>query len=92
MNLHERFERNLRELPCIIGYQMNLGCRCEELHHAGPADERDDMNQVPLCREHHQGPLGVHGLHRREFERRYNLSPLKMIAITRRLYLQRFGA
>lgn len=88
----ERFENNLRELPCIVGYVMGMACRCEELHHVGPADERDDMNQVPICVEHHKGATGVHGLHRREFARRYKLSDLKMLAVTRRLYLRRFGA
>lgn len=91
MNL-QQYETRLRALPCIVGFVMGMGCRCEDLHHAGPADERDDMNQVPLCREHHEGATGVHGLHRREFARRYKLSDLKMLAITRRLYMREYGA
>lgn len=87
-----QYEARLRQLPCIVGFHIGLTCRCEELHHAGPADERDDMNLVPLCNAHHEGPLGVHGLHRRAFERHYRLSDFKMLAITRRLYMKEFGA
>lgn len=86
------YERNLRELPCIVGTVTGEDCSCETLHHVGMPEDRDDMNQVPLCNEHHQGATGVHGLHRREFARRYKLSDLKLLAITRRLYIQRFGA
>lgn len=88
----QQFEARLRQLPCIVGHHIGQECRCEELHHAGPHDERDDMNQVPLCQQHHTGPMGVHGLHRRAFERHYRLSDFKMLAITRRLYMKEFGA
>lgn len=88
----KQYEQRLRALPCVVGVHTGQGCGCEELHHVGDAEERDDMNQVPLCHEHHQGSTGVHGLRRRAFEARYKLSDLKMLAITRRLYLKEFGA
>lgn len=88
----EQYEARLRQLPCVVGHHIGLGCQCEELHHAGPHEERDDANLVPLCHEHHQGPMGVHGLHRRAFERHYRLSDFKMLAITRRLYMKEFNA
>lgn len=85
-----QYETRLRLLPCVVGFHMGLGCPCEELHHVGPADERDDTNQVPICVAHHKGPNGVHGLHRREFAMRYKLSDLQMLAIVRRLYMKEF--
>lgn len=88
----QQYETRLRQLPCIVGTVTGQGCPCETLHHVGDAEDRDDMNQVPLCEEHHQGATGVHGLHRREFARRYKLNDLKLLAITRRLYLREFGA
>lgn len=87
-----QYESRLRALPCVVGFHIGLGCSCEELHHVGDADERDDTNQVPICVEHHKGATGVHGLHRREFHRRYRLSDLQMLAITRRLYMKEYGA
>lgn len=88
----DQYEARLRALPCIVGTVTDEGCKCETLHHVGMPTDRDDMNQVPLCDDHHQGPLGVHGLHRREFERRYKLNDLKLLAITRRLYMKEYGA
>lgn len=95
MSPQERFETRLRLLPCIVAHHIGTTDLCEgaiTLHHVGPDTERDDMNQAPLCYGHHQGPMGVHGLHRRAFERHYRLSDLKLLAITRRLYLKEFGA
>lgn len=88
----KQYEARLRTLPCIVGTVTGEGCRCETLHHVGMPTDRDDMNQVPLCEAHHQGPLGVHGLHRRAFESYYRLNDLKLLAITRRLYLKEFNA
>jgi hypothetical protein len=88
----QQYEDRLRALPCIVCFHMSLKGRCQELHHLGDAEERDDTNQVPLCFDHHQGPNGIHGLHRREFHRRYRLSDLQMLAITRRLYMKEYGA
>lgn len=88
----DQYEARLRALPCIVGTVTGQGCKCEELHHVGAAEDRDDMNQVPLCLEHHKGSTGVHGLHRRAFAARYKLNDLKLLAITRRLYLKEFGA
>lgn len=88
----EQYETRLRMLPCVVGVHIGQACRTEELHHLGDPEERDDLNQVGLCREHHQGPTGVHGLRRREFHRRYKLSDLQMLAIQRRLYLKEYGA
>lgn len=88
----QQYEARLRLLPCIVGYVMGMACRCEELHHVGDAEDRDDMNLAPLCHEHHEGATGVHGLHRRAFKARYRLNDLRLLAITRRLYMKEFGA
>lgn len=89
MNL-DKYESRLRTLPCVVGYVMGQPCQCEELHHAGEAEERNDWAQVPLCKEHHTGGTGVHGLHRRTFHARYRLSDVRMLAITRELYAKEF--
>lgn len=89
MNL-AKYEQRLRELPCIVGHVMGQACKCEELHHAGEATERNDWAQVPLCKEHHVGASGVHGLHRRTFHMRYKLTDVKMLALTRELYAKEY--
>jgi len=89
MNL-DRYEARLRQLPCIVGFKMGMGCKCEELHHAGDPSERDDWAQVPLCFEHHQGATGIHGLRRRTFHMKYQLTDVQMLAMTRKLYAQAY--
>lgn len=93
MNL-QRYEARLRLLPCVVCFSHEGRMTpCEELHHVGdPATERNDWNQIPICQTHHTGPNGVHGLHRREFVRRYKLTDLQMVAITRALYAKEFNA
>ena len=88
MNL-TRYEARLRDLPCAVGHALGLGCRCEELHHAGDATDRDDWNQIPVCRTHHQGPQGIHPS-RRAFENRTKLTEMKLLAVTRKLYAMRY--
>jgi hypothetical protein len=88
----DQYEARLRQLPCVVGVVTGQGCRTEELHHVGDPSERNDWAQVCLCREHHQGATGVHGLRRRVFESRYKLSDVKMLAITRELYAKEFNA
>ena len=91
MNL-QTFETRLRLLPCVVCHHMGMDGRCEELHHAGHDTDRSDWNQVPLCAAHHQGPNGIHGLKRRGFESRYNITEMDLLAITRKLYAKEFNA
>jgi hypothetical protein len=86
------YHRRLFALPCIVGHHMGMACRCEEIHHVGDAEERDDFAVVGLCVEHHRGATGVHGLHRRAFHARYKLTDVQMLAIARRLYAKEYGA
>ena len=70
-------------LPCVIC----LYCVGEkrfgvQVHHVGDAHERDDWAVAPLCPEHHQGPTGVHGLHRKGFERMWKVTDVKLLAWT----------
>ena len=88
MNL-DKYEARLRQLPCVVGVHTGQECRCEELHHAGDATDRDDWNQIPVCRTHHQGPLGIHPS-RRAFENRYKTTEMKLLALTRKLYAKEY--
>ena len=86
----DKYEQRLRQLPCVVGVVTGQGCACEELHHAGATTDRDDWNQIPVCREHHQGASGIHGLRRRGFEARYKTTEMKLLALTRKLYAKEF--
>lgn len=47
-----------------------------ELHHirTGGWGKGDYKTIIPLCREHHQGNTGVHGMGTKAFERHYGLT------------------
>jgi Recombination enhancement, RecA-dependent nuclease len=92
MNLQE-WKELVHGLPCVVCF-LQTGKRVYgvEAHHL--ESDRDDLSdwlEVPLCRDHHQGPNGVHGLHRRAFYTRYKLDDLALIAGTIKLFAMEHG-
>lgn len=73
-------------IGCILCRHLGYGETPPQLHHIredqGMSQRASDYLVVPLCREHHQGDTGFHGLGEREFERRYKLSELDLLAMT----------
>lgn len=68
---------------------LGFGAECAgrvELHHPreeqGAAQRASDWLVIPLCREHHQGPLGIH--RRKSFFGRTKLEELDLLAATLR--------
>lgn len=70
--------RRLPCVPCLLIFGKTHPC--EEVHHVESVrDELSDLLIIPTCRAMHQGPIGIHGLHRRQFERRYKIDELAML-------------
>ena len=74
-------------LPCVLCRHMGLGIKYGvHVHHIregqGAAQRADDMLTVALCPDHHQGPLGLHGLGVKGFYRQYRLDELDLLAMT----------
>jgi hypothetical protein len=61
---------------------MGLGTMDAEVHHLFDSASRSDFLTAALCKEHHMGATGFHGLGQRAFERRYKLSELDLLALT----------
>lgn len=78
----KRHMDRVRQLPCVPCLMIfGVSHPCEHLHHVESVrDELSDCLVVPCCIEIHEGAGGIHGLHRRGFERRYKVTELKMIA------------
>jgi len=71
------------KLCCVICfYKLGIDTRPVHVHHV--TVPRDDFAVAPLCPEHHQGPTGVHGLHRRGFEMMWKLGEIDLLALTNR--------
>lgn len=90
MSASDHMER-VASCPCVLCWKK-LGKKTYgvHVHHAGPVETRSDWLVVSLCPEHHTGPTGVHGAHRREFERMWKVDDFKLLAWTNEA-LQRFA-
>jgi len=82
----KRHKSKVAALGCYICRMLGLGITPPQLHHIregrGMSQRADDVLVIPLCREHHQGDTGLHGLGTREFTRRYRVSELDILADT----------
>lgn len=57
---------------CILCYYLGYGEGSPaQLHHIRRTKPRDQSPIIPLCREHHTGDRGIHGMGRKAFEREY---------------------
>lgn len=82
----------LHDLPCVVCDLLGLEqLSVTEAHHVESIrDALSDYCAVSLCRDHHQGAMGVHGLSRRGFERFYKLNDVDLLALTIRA-LEKYG-
>lgn len=72
----------VRRLGCVLCKHLGLGETPADAHHAFDTAARSDWLTVALCREHHQGASGFHGLGQKAFERRYKLTEADLLAMT----------
>lgn len=74
------------DIGCILCHHLGYGQTPAQLHHVregqGMSQRASDFLVIPLCREHHQGDTGIHGLGTKAFERTYNLTELDLLAMT----------
>lgn len=87
----DEWKELIHGLPCVVCYLQQGAKRLPvEAHHLESVrDNLSDWLEVPLCSEHHEGPNGIHGLHRRAFYTRYNMDELSLIAGTLKLAAMR---
>ena len=69
-------------LGCILCRHLQLGETPPHLHHIRRAGKRDTAPVIGLCREHHRGDTGIHGLGRKAFEKKYGLTEEDLLAYT----------
>ena len=75
-----RYRERVRALKCAICQLMDLGETPAETHHALDGAAHSDYLLIPLCKEHHSGATGFHGLGQRAFEMRYNTTEANLLA------------
>lgn len=71
---------------CVLCRRLGLGESPAQVHHIreeqGASQRSSDWLTIPLCHEHHVGQSGIHGLGRKEFERRYKSTELDLLSET----------
>lgn len=59
----ERHKARVAALGCCVCRRLGYPGTPAEIHHiAEGSSKRSDFAVAPLCREHHQGAAGLHGL------------------------------
>lgn len=77
----------VKQLPCVLCLEVYgqhvEGCDAHHIREGqGMGGRADDYLTIPLCKEHHQGATGIHGLGRRAFERVHRTTELDLLART----------
>lgn len=73
------------ELGCSLCRHLGYGETQPEIHHIRRAGKRSNAPVIGLCPEHHRGNTGVHGLGRKAFERKYDITEEELLEQTRSL-------
>lgn len=73
-------------LGCILCRHYGNEGTPAQIHHLregqGASQRGSDWTAVPLCREHHQGASGLHGLGVKGFYARHKLDELSLLEMT----------
>lgn len=76
----------LTKLGCVLCLHLGYrGTPCEIHHIRRFGMKRDRSPVIGLCPEHHRGNTGVHGLGRKSFAVRYNITEEELLDITNKL-------
>jgi hypothetical protein len=67
------------ELGCSLRRHLGYGETPCEIHHIRRAGKRSTAPVIGLCPEHHRGNSGVHGLGRKAFERKYEITEEELL-------------
>jgi hypothetical protein len=80
----EHYDKVAR-LGCILCRHLELGETPCEIHHIRRAGKRNTAPVIGLCPEHHRGDTGIHGLGRKAFEKKYELTEEDLLEKTQEL-------
>ena len=72
------------DIGCIICYRLGYAGTLAEIHHIrglglGMGVRNSNDNVIPLCPSHHRGNEGYHGMGRKAFERKYEITEQQLL-------------
>lgn len=78
-----QWKETVASLGCILCRHLEWGETPATLHHVregqGMGQRSSDWLVIPLCKEHHQGKTGIHGV---EFYQRFKMDEMDLLAMT----------
>lgn len=72
----------IARLGCSLCRELGYGETPAELHHIRRTSKRSNAPVIPLCPEHHRGNTGIHGMGRKAFERKYQITEEYLLSQT----------
>jgi len=80
----KRYLSKVADIGCIICYNAGYSQTPAEIHHIrgiglGLGVRNSHFNAIPLCPDHHRGNIGYHGMGRKAFERKYNITEQQLL-------------
>lgn len=80
----KKYLSKVADLGCIICYRLGYIGTPAEIHHVrgmglGMAVRSSNYATIPLCPTHHRGNDGYHGMGRKAFERRYEVTESELL-------------
>ncbi len=86
----KKYLSKIADLGCIICRRLSYMGTPAEIHHVrgmglGMAVRSSHYATIPLCPEHHRGNAGYHGMGRKAFERRYEVTERELLEQTQEL-------
>lgn len=76
----------LADFGCILCHHLGYGATPAQIHHMRTGTglmRASDDDVIPLCHEHHQGPMGIHGMGRRAWEIFHRVTEVELLEMTR---------
>lgn len=80
----KRYLSKVADIGCIICFRQGNAGTWAEIHHVrglglGMGVRNTHYNTVPLCVFHHRGNEGYHGMGRKAFERKYEVTEKQLL-------------
>ena len=73
----------LARFGCVLCFYLGYGEGSPaQIHHIRRTGKRKNAPVIPLCYAHHIGDEGVHGLGRKAFEDKYDITEEELLKIT----------
>ena len=85
MNKQEKlYLSKVSDIGCIICFNNGSPQKHAELHNCrgiglGLGVRNSHFNAIPLCPDHHRGSIGYHGMGRKAFERKYEVTEQQLL-------------